>query len=68
MIIIIIITFRPLETLLSISIFQKLRNTIPGMKAILAIPLPVESVAKVAFKCCIGLVNNNKNSIRIMLY
>ena len=33
------------------------------MKAILAVPIPVESVAATAVKCSLGLVNNNNNSI-----
>jgi len=47
---------RPLERLLSIPGADSLRNTIPGMQAVLAPPVSVDTVGLVAAKAAAGLL------------
>ena len=51
--------YRPLEAILSIPGMEKLRDNLPGMKAILARPLSVDCVASVAAAAACGELDSS---------
>lgn len=56
-------SIRPLEMVMSVSPVQYLRETLPGMKAILARPVSVEQLAKVGVAAALGDVYNRTDGI-----
>ena len=58
--------YRPLEFLLSCSPAKLARDNIPGMKAILAPPIAVETLARTAVSAALGSLSYPVQSDRVL--